>query len=1245
MLHAVSRARNVARQECPRKGISAGVHFPSGRGRVPAENGRRTISSTVCFIPWSNFVVGPDGRASFCCEVPEILTVGGRAGSIYTDSVDELWNADGLVEIRAAMARGERPESCGVCWKREAAGGLSRRLLINGAYGQLGGELALERLPDEGRTTDYRLERRPDWLVLELGNVCNLKCRSCSPLFSSRIAADRVQTAWTNGAAAEIAPNPFGLLEDRREVRPKKRIPWYHDVDRMVDIVAGGGEENRILSLLGGEPFLIEPTWRLLEELVARGAAGRIHLAVATNGQQQKEKLRELAPHFRRISVSVSVDGYGKLYEYLRHGASWPRLVETLEWMQRIPNLDVVVLPTLQNTNALDLIPLLRFLDERGIVVGYNVLEWPLRLRPTNLPDGVRRVAAQRLRHYLDTACDPRNVTVVRGLCEAIEDETYPFDPELFDEYMTFTNDLDATRGERLRDAAPELWTLLRASGIVWSNARRHAPAAPEPTLAADEILARVNRTVAPNDLIFAGFEAHGTGAYFATAAQQVSEIDAHVRASGHPGLRDSVAVADVGCHYGRMTRALRAALPSAAIYACDIDAYAVRFCAEELGALPVAIGWEPETDPLPTGLDAIVCFSLLTHTPLRHWRQSLRAWARMLRPGGVAAFTYLSDRRLSSWRAGEMEHYGSYPDEARDEVERSVREIGLGYAPLTEYFGGKPFYGITFVTPETVRREIEAAGLEVIALPHETPNFGQELAIARKPVEAIAPWSSPRAVDRDVSVVALYDPRAYAPANEDGAGDSMWSELLAAQARALPTELGFADPRVAEVREAQAALAAQHGVDAFCYRYRWDGRPRWDAPLADLLATGRPAAAFCLIVEIENAERFDAAEARRLFDAIVPALKDERYLRVDGAPLVLVEDVAELAQPRISLAAWRETAREAGVGELHLCVLERDRGDRPDELGADSYLMIAPPDGPFAQRAAESMALPWPAQRAFRLVQSVAAGEGPEAALSYELWLRSAIDATRRRDERLVFVDAWNDWTGGRYLEPDDRGGRAMLKATHRAARGPASGLALVRRLRDALGADEGDRDGLLDELQRVLEEHEHGRERIFTLVEAALVRSALRGDRVLSRLPVPARHLPSSAGRVLVDYLGGVGGVPLHTGAEPVFLRGDDAPIVGWAHCGDASPDVVDVFVAFESEKGDHDMIFPIAERLARPDVAAHCPGFPERIGFRGTLPLRDLVPGAYRVTILQRAPHATYRDTTRVVVVREEVPCSSR
>jgi MoaA/NifB/PqqE/SkfB family radical SAM enzyme len=83
------------------------------------------------------FILGPDGRANICCDIPEPLTVNGRMGSIYQDSLEDLWNAPEIVRLRAALVRGERPEACHVCWKHEAAGGVSRRLTTNAAYRQL----------------------------------------------------------------------------------------------------------------------------------------------------------------------------------------------------------------------------------------------------------------------------------------------------------------------------------------------------------------------------------------------------------------------------------------------------------------------------------------------------------------------------------------------------------------------------------------------------------------------------------------------------------------------------------------------------------------------------------------------------------------------------------------------------------------------------------------------------------------------------------------------------------------------------------------------------------------------------------------------------------------------------------------------------------------------------------------------------------------------------------------------------
>ncbi len=434
-------------------------------------------AETTCVVPWSTLIVRPDGRVNFCCDVTEPLKMQGRLASIYDDTIEEIWNTDELVTVRSAMSRGERPSACASCWQRELAGGASRRTSLNQAYATMGGHLDVGTLADEGAVTGFRLAGRPDWFLLELGNVCTLRCRTCNPTFSSRIAADPIHSAWATGEA----PSEGGV-RTRIRLAPRQSAPWFHDIDATADMIAGSGSDNAILSLLGGEPFLIKDTWRLLQALVDRNAASRFLVGLATNGQQRSNELIDLAPHFRGIGLSVSIDGVGALYEYLRHGARWATLVENLDWFRDVAKIHMSVVPTVQNYNVLDIVELLRFADDRRLPVAYNVVLEPAYLRPTNLPLAIRKLAIDRMQAYLAGECRAENVEVVKSYLYELGLAGDEFDRVLFEEFMTFTNDLDGDRGERIGGAAPELVALVEEAGFVWSDApgTRGRPLRPE---------------------------------------------------------------------------------------------------------------------------------------------------------------------------------------------------------------------------------------------------------------------------------------------------------------------------------------------------------------------------------------------------------------------------------------------------------------------------------------------------------------------------------------------------------------------------------------------------------------------------------------------------------------------------------------------------------------------------------------------------------------------------------------------
>ncbi|HYL97860.1 MAG TPA: glycoside hydrolase family 99-like domain-containing protein, partial [Blastocatellia bacterium] len=640
-----------------------------------------------------------------------------------------------------------------------------------------------------------------------------------------------------------------------------------------------------------------------------------------------------------------------------------------------------------------------------------------------------------------------------------------------------------------------------------------------------------------------------------------------------------------------------------------------------------------------------------LTHTPLEHWRSVLRAWTKMLRPGGIAAFTFLSQSYLESWQAGKMQNYGTYSREQQAAIIRSIDQEGFGFAALTATYGDAPFYGIAMAKRDIVSREVTAAGLELLAIPDDAPaTFGQDLALVRKPgVQRSRPVQVSHS-SAEVSVVAFYDPRCYAP-REDSEGDhtaSLWARLLGKKpAGPLPSELGFADPRIPEVREAQASLAKEHGIDAFCYLYYWNGRPRWDSAWRDLVTTDRPDFPFCFLVTIQGDELLTPSSAMRLIQDILPALRDHRYLRLEGRPLVIVSDVTRMTEPRTIARSWRAAAQRDGIGELHLSAAEPVAADCPEDLGFDSFLQgPASGDDQFGL-VAEALVRPWPHHRFFRTIRHKWDPSDPQSCHLYEHWLRSAFEAARRPGENLVFIDSWNDWLGGCYLEPDDRNGRAALLATRRATLGPASGPVLLRQLRESLRGVNAHLEPVLEELAHVLSLRDDASVRLIATVEAALCRNQEATTEPLREITVASRQLPSSPGRFSLDRVDNIIGADLYDREDPVFVSNVEVCLAGWCHAGDEAPDNVDLFLALESTirtGSGEDLIFRVTDRIPRPDVASAIPGYPPNCGFESTVNLTCMKPGLYRVALVQRTPRAAYRDATPTIIRIEPKSCSS-
>ncbi len=338
------------------------------------------------------------------------------------------------------------------------------------------------------------------------------------------------------------------------------------------------------------------------------------------------------------------------------------------------------------------------------------------------------------------------------------------------------------------------------------------------------------------------------------------------------------------------------------------------------------------------------------------------------------------------------------------------------------------------------------------------------------------------------VRAIAFFLPQ-YHPIPENdlwwGKGFTEWTNVSKAQPNFdghyqphLPTDLGFYDLRLEEVRQAQAELAKAYGVYGFCYYYYWfAGRRLLTRPMDEMLSSGKPDMPFCVCWANENwtrtwdgqasqillAQQHSAEDDLAFIDSLIPALRDQRYIRIDGRPLLLVYRVNLLPDAQGTAERWRARCREIGIGELYLAAVDSFLDVPPTSLGFDGAVefpphgMGVPVSAPPRTRSGfrglcysypatrdRYLAKSWPEHDWFRGVMPawdntarrqdtphVFLDSSPDA---YQLWLQTIADQTRqhhRGDKRLVFINAWNEWAEGNHLEPDRRYGHAWLAAT----------------------------------------------------------------------------------------------------------------------------------------------------------------------------------------------------------------------
>lgn len=347
--------------------------------------------------------------------------------------------------------------------------------------------------------------------------------------------------------------------------------------------------------------------------------------------------------------------------------------------------------------------------------------------------------------------------------------------------------------------------------------------------------------------------------------------------------------------------------------------------------------------------------------------------------------------------------------------------------------------------------------------------------------------------IDRksNVKPIAFYLPQYHAiPENDEwwGEGFTEWTNVRKGKPLFeghyqphIPGELGYYNlVEDKTIQYKQIELAKQYGVYGFCYYYYWfNGKRLLEKPLDNLLNDKGLDFPFCICWANETwSRRWDGQEKEilikqehneetdiRFIEDVIPILKDDRYIRVDGAPLLLIYRAELFPNLADTIEKWKKVCRENGINELHISLVQSFGLTDPNIFNGDSAVEF-PPHGIITGEISKSVPgltkefggniydyrdvvsryvnkRPdyYKVFRGTMLSWDNTARRGSNSNIfhyanphEFQKWITGIIDYTTNyndKENQYIFINAWNEWAEGTHLEPDEKYGTEYLEAT----------------------------------------------------------------------------------------------------------------------------------------------------------------------------------------------------------------------
>jgi radical SAM protein with 4Fe4S-binding SPASM domain len=403
-------------------------------------------TKTLCAIPWMHLAFEPSGKVVPCCLTSAHSYF---AGDLNKDTIEEIWNSDNMKALRKDMINGIEPKVCDKCFSREKVTGESGRIYQNRDFPEV-----LEKIPsitlEDGTCTEMEMK----YWDFRFSNLCNMKCRSCGPRYSSAWVPDAKKLGYT----------------DQEKVWSIENVDDQTNYDFLKDQI----KNVKRIYFAGGEPLIMPEHWQILDMLVEENRFD-VKLSYNTNCLVLTHAKKNIIDYwkqwkFGKLEVWPSIDEIGDRAELIRSGTVWSKVETNLKELTKYNNIILRPGITTGAWNVARLPEIITHLTEIGVIkrhptsklINYNnffinLIEHPPHYHVSILSDQYRKDTIEKLNAFIETHNAKYDTDISKSFTHILHELTKPFDLKSAKRFLSTTAQLDTLRGEDTFKTIPEM--------------------------------------------------------------------------------------------------------------------------------------------------------------------------------------------------------------------------------------------------------------------------------------------------------------------------------------------------------------------------------------------------------------------------------------------------------------------------------------------------------------------------------------------------------------------------------------------------------------------------------------------------------------------------------------------------------------------------------------------------------------------------------------------------------------------